>query len=218
MRKNRFYRRMPKAVRYAILGVLIFFGIWMYRSCKADSANKFLIEETPIQVTKIREIAELAVIGMEDEFVLDSVEYYKSKTEKYSGNSFKLQNTRDFKNVISNSEIKRRLTLIVKTKSKIGFDLSENQLQIFQNKDTVWIHTGKPKILSVERNPSKTKVFIENGSWSDSDRIRLLERIPKKIEKRLKENDLNKKVESIFQELLIKLLKDDRQILVYHDL
>jgi ribosomal protein S20 len=45
-----------------------------------------------------------------------------------------------------------------------------------------------------------------------------LKRITKKIENRLKENALKSKVETTFKELLIKLLKDDRKILVYHDL
>jgi hypothetical protein len=205
-------------VRYAILAVFIFLGILIYRSCNDSNSNDFLIQDTPIQVTKVRTIAELAVIGMEDEFVLDSVEYYKSASDKFAGNSFKLQKGEDILNVLSKPEIKRRLSIIVKTKSKIGFDLSDKQLQIFQNKDSVWIHTGKPKILSIERNPSKQEIFIENGSWSDSDRTNLLKRITKKIENRLKENALKSKVETTFKELLIKLLKDDRKILVYHDL
>ena len=212
---NRFSRWF-KMLWYAIA---IFIGIWLYRKCTNKiSTHAWKIENSPIQVTQVRKISELAILQMDEEYVLDTVEYYKSSSDELSGNSIKLRQARNFKYVLSNPSIKRRLCLIVKSKAKIGFDLSSDQLQIFQNKDSVWIHTGKAKVLSVEMNPLKTRVFLENGSWTDADRNKLLGRIPIKIEEKLKQNQINKRVEVTFERMLKRLLKDEREILVYHDL
>lgn len=218
MRKGLFSNRFSKLTSLVGLIIVVFTSVWWYRSCSNSAPDGLKIENTPIQITQIRKIAELTVIGMEDEFVLDTIEYYQSREDQIAGNSFKLRNTKDFSNVLANPHIKRRLTLIVKTRSKFGFDLSKGNLEIFQNNDSVWIHTKPAKILSIESNPSKTKVFIENGSWSDGDRAKLLNRIVKQIQKRLKTNEIQKRVENSFDDLVIKIMKDGRKVLVYHDL
>ncbi len=193
-------------------------GLLMYNKCSASKGNDGLkLSDSPLHVESIRKIAELATISFKDEVVADTVERYKNDTEKVTGNLAKMNDLEGLKDVLSLSTVKRRLTLIIKGEAKVGFDLTDKNYRIDQNKDTIWFHFPKAKILSVNLNPMETEVFQENGTWSDWGRKALMRKAKTIIEKDIANAKLIQKAEHGMDEVLRKVLRDERKILIYYE-
>lgn len=196
---------------------LSFLGFLLFRACSdKPKPPNLVLDETPLHIESIRKIAEVATISFNDEVVADTVEYYKNGDEVLSGTFKKLANL-DFKNAIRNSNIKRRLTLIVKGEAKIGFDLTDNNYRIYQNRDTIWFHFPKATILDINLNPSQTEVFQENGTWHDYTRKQLLAKAKTKIENNIVHAQLLQKAENSMKDLIQKLTRDERKLLIYYE-
>jgi hypothetical protein len=194
-----------------------FMGFLLFRACSdKPQPPELVLDETPLHIESIRKIAEVATISFKDEVVSDTIEYYKSGDDEFAGTLRKLADL-DLKNAIRNSEIKRRLTLIVKGEAKIGFDLTDKNYRIDQNKDTIWFHFPKAKILDINLNPSETEVFQENGTWHDYTRKQLLAKAKVKIERNVINAQLLQKAEDSMKDLIRKLMRDDRKLLIYYE-
>jgi hypothetical protein len=196
---------------------LSFMGFLLFRAC-SDKPKKeaYVLDETPLHIESIRKIAEVATISFKDEVVSDTIEHYKNGDEELAGTLKKLANL-DLKNAIRNFEIKRRLTLIVKGEAKIGFDLSDKNYRIEQNKDSIWFHFPKAKILDININPSQTEVFQEIGVWHDYTRKQLLAKAKIKMEKNVMKAQLLQKAEDSMKSLIRKLMRDKRTLLIYYE-
>ncbi len=192
-------------------------GYVLYLKWTTPEGPEFDMAETPLQIESIERIAQLATVSFQDEVVADTIEKYRSETEKLSGNLQKIYDIEGMKEALKGSNVKRRLTLIMKGEAKIGFDLNENNYRIDQNKDTIWFHFPKAKILSININPSETEVFQESGTWSVYARQKLLAKAKLKIEKDVKKAKLADKAEDGMEELLKNIIPDGRTILVYYE-
>lgn len=210
--KIRFFKNL---IVLLVLGVL---GLLVYQKCSDERVDpEFQMSESPLQVESIRKIAELATVSFKDEVVADTVERYKNDTEKVAGNFSKMGSLGGIKDLLSLSNEKRRLTLIIKGEAKIGFELTDKNYRIDQNEDTLWFHFPKAKILSINVNPLETEVFQESGQWSDSGRKALMQKARRSIERDVQNAQLIQKAEAGMGEMLRKILRDDRKVLIYYE-
>jgi hypothetical protein len=212
---------MRNKIRFLKNLVVILFltgiGFLLYKKYTAKTQPQFIMSETPLRVESILKIAELATVSFQDEVVADTLERYGSETEKVSGNFFKLRNLDGLKDLVVGSNTKRRLTLIIKGEAKIGFQLTDKNYRIEQNKDTVWFHFPKAKVLSINVNPSETEVFQESGTWRMQARKDLANSAKRQIERDVKKAKLSNKAEDGMKALLKKIIPGERTILVYYE-
>lgn len=189
----------------------------LYKKYTAKQEPNFVMSETPLHIESIQKIAELATISFQDEVVVDTLEKYRSSTEMVTDNFMKLRQLDGIKDVLVGSNTKRRLTLIMKGEAKIGFQLTNNNYRIEQNKDTVWFHFPKAKVMSININPSETEVFQESGTWNMQARRNLANKAKAKIERDVRKAKLTDKAEDAMDLLLRKIIPGERTILVYYE-
>lgn len=153
-----------------ILALLILgFVVWLiFKACRSEDVDHFKIERTPMRVERIRNIVHLATISYQDEVVVDSIEYYKSGSEKFAGTLSKMTDLDDIKHAISDPYVKRKIALIVQGKIEYGFDLQNPVYQLKKMTDSLMqVTLPQPEILVIATSPSGTRVFLENGTWKD---------------------------------------------------
>lgn len=207
------YGRLIKNI--LILACTIALGIFLYSYFFGDKEERFSIENTPLHIERIRTIAEISTISYKDEVVVDSVEYYSEINEQVAGNLQKLTNIDQWKYGVTSSSIKRRLTLIVKGEVRFGFDLTDKNLDIQHNEDTIWINLPKPKIIDVLVVPSQTEVYLENGIWNDSARRTLEKRATKLLKWNALKLGLEEKATKQMDKLLRTIIPKNRTTLIY---
>lgn len=193
--------------RILTLLVLVALVVFLFRWCnKKSNTNEFVIDNTPIKVEMVRNIAEIATVSFKDEVVVDSVEYYANTQEQIAGNLMKLTDPDDFKYGIRSSAIKRRLTMIVRGELRVGFDLKKHPVKIETRDSVVYIQLPEPKVLDVLVTPKTTEIYLENGEWKDFEITRLQNRSRKKLAysaQLLKLDELAKRnMESLFRKLI----------------
>lgn len=208
-------RFIKNLVGLTLLCLVIFL---MYRFFK-DNANskEWEIEDTPMHVESIKTIAEISVVSYKDEVVVDSIEYYKNVNEQLSGNFQKIADLDNWKYGIVASNIKRRLTLIVKGEVRFGMDLSKGNYKVSQNEDTLWFNLPKPEILDVLISPSSTEVFQENGDWPDKARVQMENRAKNRLKKNAENLNLYAKTEENIRQLFEKIIHTDKKIIFYFE-
>ncbi len=190
---------------------------FLYVKWSAKEKPEFILSDSPLHLESMERIAEMATVSFKDEVVADTFERFQSETEQLSENLKRLYDVNNVKEALSGSNIKRRLTLILKGEAKIGFKLTENNYRIEQNTDTVWFHFPKAEILSVSINPSETEVFEESGYWTMSVRQDLLNKAKKRIERDVVNAKLTEKAEEGMKNLMGKIILGKRTILVYYE-
>lgn len=153
--------------RILTLGVLVVLVLLIVRWCSKDDGPDFTIDDTPMRVERIRSIAELATISYQDEVVVDSIEFYKDGQEQFAGSITKLIDPKDFKYGLNPSNIKRRLTLLVKGEVKYGFDLKQAPIKIQETDSLIQVFLPQPKIIDLQVTPTGTEFIQENGRWQD---------------------------------------------------
>lgn len=199
----------------AVLLVLVTVGILVVRFFRHKSgSDQWQIEDTPLKIELIRNISEIATVSYKDEVVVDSIEYYKSFEEQISGNINKLIDPDQWKYGISSTPIKRRLTLIVKGEVRFGFDIKNLDKVVSESSDTLRITFPSAKILDILVVPSGTEVFLENGSWRDSERKKLENKARFKLQENAERLNLKEKAETNLKNLMQKLLITDKKIII----
>lgn len=175
-----------RLVKYTLAIILLtFVGYLIYQFFAGEQKEEnWEIDNTPLQIEAIKTIAEISTISYRDEVVVDSVEFYRTMNEQIAGNTLKLIDVDQWKYGLKSSNIKRRLTLIVKGEVRYGMNLTQNNYKFKQNNDTIWFTLPKPQILDVLVTPSSTEIFLENGEWKDHERKQL----ENKAKIRLKQN------------------------------
>jgi hypothetical protein len=131
------------------------FGNWFKK-------KPLIIDNTPLVITQVKNIAELQTAQLYAELVVDST----------------VLNNLD----VTNSALKsmgiptlpvaeqRKIVLIVKGKVIAGIDLKQlTDDRVFVKKDSVSVSLPPAKILEVITNPSDFETFIETGTWTDSE-------------------------------------------------
>lgn len=116
------------------------------------------IDETPILIKEIKELAELTTMVSIDEVVVDSVTANPALLAIKSITGLSL-------NPLSPGY--DQLVLICKGRVTAGTDLAAiGPADIFHNKDSVSLGIPPARILDVIINPSSVETFIENGDWT----------------------------------------------------
>lgn len=113
------------------------------------------IEETPMVVQEIHELAQLATMSAQDEVVADTVRM---------GTSDLIIHMLPLPNGLVNPD---RLVIVGKGKVVAGMDLKNlKDEDIHITKDSISIKLPKAAILEVIMNPSDFSTFSEEGSWT----------------------------------------------------
>ncbi|AEA42820.1 DUF4230 domain-containing protein [Fluviicola taffensis] len=182
MKRQRIKEIRTLIVRLALIAGIAIASYLVYRLFfKAESKEEIILDETPLKVEQIRAILELNTLKFQDEAVVDSVEYYQSQDEFYSGTLDKLLDIDQLKNGLNPSGVKRRLTLIVRGELLYGVDLKRKDFQFIPKGDTLEILIPEPELLSISLNPKGTEVYLENGKWNDYERTHLQKKARNKM-------------------------------------
>lgn len=181
---------------------------------KSGSKNGMEIENSPMRVEMIRNIAEIATISYKDEVVADTVEFYKNAQDQFTGNLGKLIDPRDFKYGIRSEWIKRRLTLIVQGEIRYGFDLTNFDLHTSENDSVLTISLPQPVVTDLIVTPSSTEVFLENGHWKDYEVTRLHNKARRRLLQDAKQLKLEQKARENMEALLGKLIRTSKRLQV----
>ena len=148
-------------VRLAIIAVIVIVGYIIYQRYFADhSGDDYAIEDTPLHVEEIRKIVELNTIKFRDEVVVDSLELYKTTAEQIQGNLEKLMDPDQAKHGITSSNVKRRLTMVVKGELLYGIDLKRKDFTVMPKDGKLVISLPNPELLSINLTPKNNDVFV----------------------------------------------------------
>lgn len=206
---NDLVRLLKNLVVLLIIGGVIYF---IYAYFFKESEEEYLkIDDTPIHVESIRSIAEISTVNYKDEVVMDSVIRHKGDA------TWSWLDSRQMYDKYLNSNIKRRLTLIVRGEIRFGFDLSESNFEATQNEDSIFINLPKPKVLDVVVSPSKTEVFQEQGKWTDRERKTMEVKAKAKLVKNAKSLNLNSKTEKNMRRLMKQMIRTDKKVIISFD-
>jgi hypothetical protein len=121
------------------------------------SSKSVQIDETPILIQEIKELAELTTMASYDEVVVDSIKADPATMAIKAITGLSL-------NPLSPGY--DRLVLICKGKVSSGTNLALlSPADIYREKDSVSMGLPPAKILDVIINPSDVETFIERGEW-----------------------------------------------------
>jgi hypothetical protein len=152
------------------------------------------IAETPLQVEKIRELAELTTMVSIDEVVVDS--------SRPAAPSL----SRIFQNPLGPQE--DRLVLVVRGFVKAGVDLQKlTDQDLYREKDSLRISLPRAGITEVLVNPSGTETFIETGTWNTSAFSALVEKAGMKMRDRAVSEGIIGKADQRARQLVANLLR-----------
>lgn len=201
--------------RLAVIAGIAIAGILIYRWWNRPSAgDDFVIEDTPLHVEEIRRIIELNTIKFRDEVVVDSVEYYISTSEQIAGNVKKLFDPDQIRHGVSHSNVKRRLTMIIKGELLYGFDLKRKEFLVTVNDSQLVVKVPQPELLSISLTPKNTKIFVENGDWHDFERQLLQRKARNKMIASGEKLNLEEKAKAPLERLLKQLVQTKKQLVV----
>lgn len=204
--------------RILVLLVLVGLGYIIYWFFFVKKPNSdYELENTPLKVEQIRSILELNTLKFQDEVVVDTIEFYGSTTELIQGTMQKLMDLDQLKNGLKPSNVKRRLSLVVKGELIYGVNLKTNDFQLIPTRDSIIVKIPQPELLSISVNPDNTKVFIENGFWNDAERRSLMVRAKLKMVATGEELHLVERAKQPIEKLIEKLLRTDRKVIIQFD-
>ncbi len=189
-------------------GVIYLIYYFFFRETEEENLK---IDDTPIHVESIRSIAEISTVNYKDEVVMDSVVRWKGSS---TWDWFESQRMVD---KYLNSNIKRRLTLIVRGEVRFGVDLTDSNFEIRQTEDSIFIQLPKPKVLDVVVSPSKTEVFQEQGVWKDSERKTLEVKARAQLVENAKGLNLYEKTEKNMRRLMNQMILTDKTVIITFD-
>ncbi|NVK63553.1 MAG: DUF4230 domain-containing protein [Flavobacteriales bacterium] len=202
-------RLLKNLVVLALVGVGVYLVYYFF--FRDTPEEELRIDDTPIHIESIRSIAEISVVNYKDEVVMDSV-------IRHRGNStWTWLDSRKMFDKYLNSNIKRRLTIIVRGEVRFGVDLSETNFKIRQTADSIFIDLPKPKVLDVVVSPSRTEVFQEQGKWSDRERKTLEVKAKDKLVKNAQQLDLHEKTEKNIRRLMNQMIRTEKEVIISFD-
>ena len=144
----------------AVVAILLLLKTNWFDSLKnIFKAQPVVIDNTPILIKEINELAQLCTITAYDEVVVDStVIHPKSAVEMILP---------DFSKFSGLPVTDKRIVLIGKGQITAGVDLKKLQPQhFFIHEDSIALKLPSPEILDAIINPSGFETFDEMGEWS----------------------------------------------------
>lgn len=201
--------------RLVIVGAIAIAGYFLYQHFFGGKTGPgYEIEDTPLHVEEIRKIVELNTIKFRDEVVVDSLELYKNTAEQIQGNLQKLMDPDQAKHGISSSNVKRRLTMVVKGELLYGIDLKRKDFTVMPKDGKLVISLPHPELLSINLTPKNTDIFVENGIWKDYERQLLMRKARSKMIKTGEKLHLPEKAKAPLERLLKQLIRSNMPIVI----
>lgn len=215
MVRNKIKEIRTLVFRLAVVGGIVVLGVLLYRWWFSDESKEgWAIEDTPLHVEEIRRIIELNTIRFRDEVVVDSLEYYSNAAEQISGNLNKLMDPDQIKHGISSSNVKRRLTMIVKGELLYGVDMKRKDFSVTPENGKLVVRIPQPELLSINLTPENTEVFVENGEWRDYERQMLQRKARSKMIATGERLKLREKAKAPLERLLRQLIRTDQPLVI----
>jgi len=154
---------------------------WLPSVSSWFKASPVLIEETPLLITEIKQIATLLTIESSDEVVVSQVRPVPAGSPK---------KILDYISPVPLVQAER-LVLVVKGKVIAGTDLSRLESNaVFIRDDSVSVTIPAARIQDIIVNPSGTDVFIEEGNWSQAETNKLVSQASEKLRQRATEKGI----------------------------
>jgi len=160
---------VKRLIRYIIiLGLVVIIALllkdrWLPSLKNIFKAQPVVIEDTPILIKEIHELAQLCTITAFDEVVADSAEIRKKSTFESL-----LPDMSGFGGLPVTG---KRIVIIGRGKIIAGTDLKKlNDQSVYAKGDSVSVTLPAAEILDAIMNPSDIETFSEVGEWS-SDAI-----------------------------------------------
>lgn len=128
-------------------------------------AKAILVDQTPLLVTEIRNIAQLMTVEAYNEVVVDSTQYPLGIAPRIF-NAIPGQLLSFFGGA--------QLVLIVKGKVVAGVDLKtldSNNVKI--KNDSLFVQLPRAQVFDIITNPSDVETFIETGTWNEAAAVAL---------------------------------------------
>jgi hypothetical protein len=170
--------------------------------------KEVLIENTPILIREIKEMAQMITVTAYDEVVVDSVKANALDVVKaITGYSVMPLSTYD------------RLVIVAKGKVMAGTDLKMiNEGNIMVDGDSVSINLPQVRILDVIINPSDFSTFTETGTWTNDAVTLVKAKARRKMEMRAVQNNILQIAENRSKLLMENFLKSAgfRRVYVYY--
>jgi hypothetical protein len=172
---------MTRTIKKYLVIVAILLGIlfllrkidWLPSFGNFFRSEPLTIDNTPILIKEINNLAQLITITSFDEVVMDSIK----KSKKLPGTIFPVPAS--------------KIVLIAKGQVMAGVDLKKlNNEDVMIKNDSISILFPPPQILNTILNPSDFETFDETGVWSSEEVNQVKVRIREKIIQRALEQNL----------------------------
>ncbi|MCY7422629.1 MAG: DUF4230 domain-containing protein [Chitinophagaceae bacterium] len=163
------------------------------------TAEKVVIDQTPILIKNIKSIARLVTVTAYDEVVVDSLVY--NRTAAF------IDMFRTVSPMAMLPSLQKQLVIIGKGKVLAGTNLQKlTDKSISTHNDTAWIQLPRAEILEAIINPSDFETFEERGQWSDNEVIAVKVKARNKMIARAMERGIldkaNKKATAVIENFL----------------
>ncbi len=193
---------MLKIVKRLSVSILLAAAAWLVLSqlnvlpsiSDLFKSKTVIIDNTPVLIKEIKQIAELTTAISYDEVVVDSV--------KFNNVPFIITNP-----LAPGLVTKDKIVLIARGKVIAGVDLKEiKEKDIFIDKDSISIRLPQPNILSSIINPSDFETFSEKGNWANAEVTLVKEKALRMIKQRAIEQNILRtaaeKAKSVLEQFL----------------
>jgi hypothetical protein len=153
-------------------------------------SQPIIIDETPILIKQINDLAQLVTISFYDEIVMDSS---------------KPKNLPSFPGL---RPVPDHIVLLAKGKVLAGTNLKKiDSSNIFVLGDSVHISLPTAELLNTIINPTDFEVFDETGKWSSVEVLQIKQRMVIKLKQRAIENNVLPKAAERSRQILEKFLR-----------
>jgi hypothetical protein len=184
-------------IRHWFLIVLVLGFIYLF--IKRDNVFKsiasvfksqpVIIDETPVLIKQINDLAQLVTISFYDEIVMDSS---------------KPKNLPSFPGL---RPVPDHIVLLAKGKVLAGTDLKKiDSSNIFVLGDSVHISLPPAEILNTIINPTDFEVFDETGKWSSGEVLKIKQRMVDSLRQRAIDNNVLQKATERSRQILERFL------------
>ncbi len=156
----------------------------------AFKSQPVLIDETPVLIKQINDLAQLVTISFYDEIVMDS------SKPKHLPSFPGLRPVPD------------HIVLLAKGTLLAGTDLKKiGSGNLYVSGDSVNIALPPPELLSTIINPSGFEIFDEEGKWNSIEVLQIKQRMIKKMRQRALENNILSKADERSRKILERFLR-----------
>ncbi len=160
---------LQKIIFLVLLVGLVWWGMGTYLGGKFNplawfKAQPVTIDQTPLVVTEIKQIAELQTARMYCELMVDSIPTSPADLAWRSlSNTFIIPGLTE-----AFLPPGKKLVMVARGNIIAGIDVAGIGAENITIKgDSVWVSLPAPKILDIITNPSDFEIFAEDGTWSN---------------------------------------------------